>query len=1026
MKRSFAIAFLLVMAGLLSLHAQDSVDVTFYHYPESGGGSVHIPGEFNGWNPSSNESAMSYNPVDGSWYKTIRLRVGGPDPLPNPTGGIEGAYQYKFHDGDWFPDPLNPRINPQDHGNTYLYTNAVTIHLLLPNETPASGVVRTRFPVISAYLFPQIGTSIDTASIAVTVGEFTYTGIGTSYNPGSKKLSFIVPDALADGTYDLHLSAANSAGLEYADSTSFTVSANMVQFYTLPAETWKSEWPLRGAVFNAEGELNTDITSAQIVTGAATYDVSVNGGLVDTALTLEAGTNEFTLQAEVDGNTEQSTILSITKLVEQAPYAQADIFSNGSDLFIQAGNSTDPQDQVLSYLWSEYPGNPEDLLIDGSTDATIQMAPPTTPGEYYVSLTVEDEDGNQDSTRTFFTVSEDGSTLMQAENADNAQWVKDSRIYIMFFKAFTPEGTIAAAIPNLDYVAAMGFNTIWVLPVMEIPGDVDNQINIGYRIEDLYSVESSLGTSQDYKDFVAEAHSLGMRVIQDVTPNHVSDTHPIALEAALHLDNSQYWEYFQTEGIPHDGGLSDCQTPEGIYYYCEFSSALLNWDWRDIDARTYMIDVYEHWVREYDIDGYRLDVHWGPYLKFGRDNYDVPLREALRHAKADILLLGESRGTGVGTELQYADQGGGLDVAYDWSLYHDAIGHFQFNSSAISSLHGLLSNNGYYPGENSYFLRFMENQDEDRITYRYGSFEKTMPMATVLMTAPGMPAVLNGQETGFGLGMGAPGEPDLNDRRRGIIDWEFPGVTLLQPHYQKITQIRAQFPAFRQHRQDTNLDGSVTSSDESDFDRVFGSNPIVYAFLRPWENSSGLTMVNFSSSTRTSTFDLSGENLKLPNGFHADSSYWLNNLYNQTSMMVTGAELSALDVTLDGYGSAVYTISTEEQSLDLPELPALVSVDEEFVMLPEDLELLPNYPNPFNPTTTLRFYIPEHSDVDLKVFDLTGREVSQLLSEHRSKGYHEIQWSGLDALGNSVSTGVYLARIEAAGAFDVIKMIYLK
>ena len=103
-------------------------------------------------------------------------------------------------------------------------------------------------------------------------------------------------------------------------------------------------------------------------------------------------------------------------------------------------------------------------------------------------------------------------------------------------------------------------------------------------------------------------------------------------------------------------------------------------------------------------------------------------------------------------------------------------------------------------------MRFMESQDEDRISYVYNSFEKTMPMATVIFTVPGIPMILNGQEVGFGKGMGAPAKSDLNDRRRGIIDWNFAGRDLLTPHYQKLAQIRAQFPAFSQHRMDTNGD----------------------------------------------------------------------------------------------------------------------------------------------------------------------------------------------------------------------------
>ncbi len=138
-----------------------------------------------------------------------------------------------------------------------------------------------------------------------------------------------------------------------------------------------------------------------------------------------------------------------------------------------------------------------------------------------------------------------------------------------------------------------------------------------------------------------------------------------------------------------------------------------------------------------------------------------------------ICFLGEQEGTG--TEVVYADHGGGLDAAYDWSLYWNGIRSFGFNSASVNALHSKLANAGYYPGENAYYLRYLENQDEDRITYIFNSFEKTMPLATSIFMAPGLVQMLNGQEVGFGKGMGASGEPDLNDRRRGIIDWNFSG-----------------------------------------------------------------------------------------------------------------------------------------------------------------------------------------------------------------------------------------------------------
>ncbi|MCW8996278.1 MAG: alpha-amylase family glycosyl hydrolase, partial [Psychromonas sp.] len=747
MKYLMTLFFLFAFSQFTFSQQDDSVDVTFYYHPENNPNNVYLPGEFNGWVVNSPISLMSYDPVSNTWSKTVRLRVGGPDPLPAPFS-VPGAYQYKLNaDGVWFPDPLNPRQNPFDNNNSYLFVRNPTIHYLLPNSTAASGVIRTRFPQITAYLFPSVSSDIDTGSIKIIIDGNEYNNIGSNYELTSKKLSFTLPDPLGDGEHQLILFAESTIGTSGADTTMFTVQANVIQFLTLPSETLKESWRLQGAVFNETGGFDTTVTSAEIIRFDSTWVVQVNEGKVDTSISLLEGDNSFVLQAEVGGQTVTSDTLNIISDVNHIPYAQIEITQIGNSLTLSGANSSDPDGQALTFLWKEDEGNPQSLGLNGQTNEEVMVNKPSTPGEYYFSLIVEDPDMNLDSTRTFFVVVQDSENVKVAGYSDNPQWLKDARIYLLFFKAFTPVGTIQAAIANLPYIKAMGFNTIWVLPVTEVPGNIDNQINIGYNTIDFMKVETSYGTDQDYKDFVNAAHQLDLKVIQDITPNHTGREHPFAQEALQYADYSQYWNYYQKEFIPHnDNGLGQCVTPPGIYYYCGFSDALLNYDWRDLDARTYMTNVYDYWVREFGIDGYRFDVYWGVHRKYGENNMGTPVRTSLKHIKPDILLLGEDDGTGVGTEVLYADQNGGLDASYDFAMYFNAVRDFTFTPTGVNTLHSRLNNNGYYPGENSYFMRFMESQDEDRISYVYNSFEKTMPMAAVIFTAPGMPMMMNGQE----------------------------------------------------------------------------------------------------------------------------------------------------------------------------------------------------------------------------------------------------------------------------------------
>ena len=268
--------FLFAFSQFAFSQQDDSVDVTFYYHPENNPNNVYLPGEFNGWVVNSPISLMSYDPVSNTWSKTVRLRVGGPDPLPAPFS-VPGAYQYKFNaDGVWFPDPLNPRQNPLDNNNSYLFVRNPTIHYLLPNSTAVSGVIRTRFPQITAYLFPSFSSDVDTGSIKIIVDGNEYNNIGSNYELTSKKLSFTLPDPLGDGEHQLILFAESTIGTSGADTTMFTVQANVIQFLTLPSETWKESWRLQGAVFNEAGGFDTTVTSAEIIRFDSTWVVQVN------------------------------------------------------------------------------------------------------------------------------------------------------------------------------------------------------------------------------------------------------------------------------------------------------------------------------------------------------------------------------------------------------------------------------------------------------------------------------------------------------------------------------------------------------------------------------------------------------------------------------------------------------------------------------------------------------------------------------------------------------------------------------
>ena len=92
----------------------------------------------------------------------------------------------------------------------------------------------------------------------------------------------------------------------------------------------------------------------------------------------------------------------------------------------------------------------------------------------------------------------------------------------------------------------------------------------------------------------------------------------------------------------------------------------------------------------------------------------------------------------------------------------------------------------------------------------------------------------------------------------------------------------------------------------------------------------------------------------------------------------------------------------------------------------KSFNFLNNYPNPFNPITTIGYELPEESFVDITVYDMLGNVVYNLVNTNQSSGYKSVQWNATNNQGEPVSAGVYLYKIQAGDFADTKKMILLK
>ena len=207
-------------------------------------------------------------------------------------------------------------------------------------------------------------------------------------------------------------------------------------------------------------------------------------------------------------------------------------------------------------------------------------------------------------------------------------FLRQSVIYQINLRTFTPEGTLKAAEKRLPHVASIGVDIVYLCPVVLADDDPRpefwserqrksgcNNPKNSYRISDFYAIDPEYGTDADLKDFVAAAHRLGLRVLLDLVYFHCG---PSAVFLKEHPD----FVMRAQDGSAENG------------FWC---FPKLNYD--SPGLREYLWRNMEYFIREFDVDGYRCDVAGLVPLDFWEEG-----RRRIDALKPELVMLAESEG----------------------------------------------------------------------------------------------------------------------------------------------------------------------------------------------------------------------------------------------------------------------------------------------------------------------------------------------------------------------------------------------
>lgn len=299
------------------------------------------------------------------------------------------------------------------------------------------------------------------------------------------------------------------------------------------------------------------------------------------------------------------------------------------------------------------------------------------------------------------------------------EWFKDAVIYEVNIRQSSKKGTINEFIPQLSRLKQMGVDVLWLMPIYPISKTKrKGRLGSPYSVRDYRAVNPDLGTIQDFDRLVQSAHGMGMRVILDYVPNHTGWDNAWIKE---HPD----WYMKSADTIRHPFDKNGKSTDW-------FDVAELDYDNEDLCNE--MISCMKFWVKEHDVDGYRMDV-----ADMVPNNFWEKVRPELQAIKP-VLMISESEGSSEHFESCF-------ETNYGWQM-HTLMNELAQGKRKIGDIDKLYRRFKTENPADATQLLFITNHDENswkgsELT-RMGKAKNAM--AAFCLTFQGVPLMYTGQE----------------------------------------------------------------------------------------------------------------------------------------------------------------------------------------------------------------------------------------------------------------------------------------
>lgn len=343
-----------------------------------------------------------------------------------------------------------------------------------------------------------------------------------------------------------------------------------------------------------------------------------------------------------------------------------------------------------------------------------------------------------------------------AKTRKSPDWLRTSVVYEIFPRNFSQAGDFNSITARLDELKDLGVDVLWLMPIHPT-GEKLKKGTLGspYCVRDFYSINPAYGTTNDFKQLIAEAHKRGLKVVMDIVAGHT------AWDSVL-MEHPEYY---------HRDASGKINSP-----YPDWTDvAELNYT--NSDLRHYMIEMMKYWLRDFSVDGFRCDTAFTVPIDFWE-----AARVELEQINPQVIIITDS---GAKPAL--------LSKAFDMDYAGNFYSTMEQVMSSLVPAHLLEESwqhtRQQFPND-SLHLRYTDHHNETRAIVRYG-VDGALAAQVLNLTLDGVPLIYNGMEVGDST---ESADPALFEKMP--VFWRPGGRPPLREIYHDLIKLRKEHAAF--------------------------------------------------------------------------------------------------------------------------------------------------------------------------------------------------------------------------------------